>query len=103
MTQLLDTHFANVDLNFLDQAKKLRKVLKDVINCFNIVTTSAFVFLRESSERKTICCTEGSQLFHKAREHHKSAVKNSTHLRQRYLNNEWYPQNLQSQDIAQEK
>ena len=55
-----------------DEVKK--QILKNVINCFDIFRTSAFVSLSGKLTRKTVGRSEGSQLYHQAREHYKGAV-----------------------------
>ena len=68
------------------------QIFKNVVNCFYVLTASAFVI--EKQERpvgKQLVSPKGSQLYHKAREHLKRIKKKGkTSLLVRYLEAEAY-------------
>ena len=84
-----------------DDVKK--QVLKNIINFFRKLTTSAFVFEQVRPRRKTFGRNEDSQLYDKARDHFYSAVKKQyKSIFDRYQEDERYRQNLQSQGKTEE-
>ena len=92
------THLANVYLFFL-------QVKKNVAHCFNVLTTSAFVFKTGTSRGKTTGRSEDSQSYHKAREHYTSATKETGYkdILQRSLNDDWYRATLQHDGFSKAK
>ena len=67
ITQLLDTHIVDVDQNFLQQINEVKKqVIQNVINCFSVLTTSAFIFNQGRPHGKTNVRNETSPLYYKS-------------------------------------
>ena len=74
------------------------------MNCFIILTTSAFVFRTGKPRGKTTGRSERYQLYRKERDLLKSAKKRSkTGILDRYQEDERYRHNLQSEGITKEK
>ena len=74
-----------------------KKFLKNVINCFKKT--------HNKRRGKTLGCNEDSHLYHKAREHHNSAIKKTRlqSILERYLKDDWYRPTLQSQGVTEVK
>ena len=74
------------------------------MSCFSTLTKSAFVLRTGKPRGTTIDRSKSSHMYHKAREHYKRAVKkHHEYILKRYQEDEWYRQNLELQDITEEK
>ena len=63
-------------LIFHEARKEVKKqVLKNVINCFSVPRTTAFVFKTGKPRGKQLLAAKAPKLYHKAREHNKNAMK----------------------------
>ena len=71
------THVVHVDLFFLERAKCEETSSQERRHCFNMRTTSAFVFKSGKLGGKTIKigCSEYVPLCHEAREHDTNSMK----------------------------
>ena len=98
MMKPLDTHIAHVD----------RQIQKQMTMSRNKFSKRHELFQSTDDERisrtGTIGRSESYQLYHKARDHLKSAKKRAkTSILDRYLEDERYRLHLQSEDITEEK
>ena len=74
-----------------------------LVNCFDILTTSA-LFLTESPEGKQLATAKAPKCITRVEEHYKSAVEEQyKNILERYHKDDSCRQNLQSQDVTEEK